>query len=224
MDSNIILNFHGIGEPHGDVDASERPYWISEAQFIQVLDQVDSHPARGRVRFTFDDGNRSDIAIALPELLRRGHKAAFFVLAGRFDDPRYLSRADCRALASHGMEVGLHGRRHVDWRKIGAADFADETVTARAEVAEASGQPVTSLGVPFGGYNRSVIARLKAQGFAAIYTSDSGSSRPGARIRNRTSLRSDMPPARIAALLDDAEAFKPRLRRAVSTFLRRNIV
>jgi peptidoglycan/xylan/chitin deacetylase (PgdA/CDA1 family) len=224
LNSQIILNFHGIGTPHAGVDDGERPYWISEARFAEVLDQVDNHPARDRVYYTFDDGNRSDMEIALPALLARGRTASFFILAGRFDDPNYVTREDCRSLVQHGMAVGLHGRNHVDWRALSEADFADETVAAREEVAAASGQPVTAVGVPFGNYNRRVIARLKRQGFDPIYTSDSGSAGAGARIRNRTSLRSDMPPSRIAALLDGSEPLKPRLRRALSTFLRRNVV
>lgn len=224
MTSEIILNFHGIGTPHAGVDEGERPYWISEARFAEVLDLVDRHPARSRVIYTFDDGNRSDIEIALPALQARGRRASFFVLAGRFGHANYLSRGDCRELVAQGMTVGLHGRHHVDWRSLDRAAFADETIAAREEVAAASGQPVQAVGIPFGNYNRRVIARLKAQGFGPIYTSDSGLAKAGTRIQGRTSLRSDMADARILALLDGREAIKPRLRRAVSTFLRRHLV
>lgn len=224
MNSEIILNFHGIGEPHGGIDDAERPYWISEARFVEMLDQIESHPARGRVRITFDDGKRSDITIAMPLLQERGYCGEFFILTGRFDDSDYVSREDCRALVAGGMVVGLHGRHHVNWRALDREGFADETVAARAELEAVIGQPVRSVAIPYGRYNRGVIARLTAQGFDTIYTTDGGESAAGQRVRNRTTLRSDTTDQRFARLLDGIEPLKPRLRRAVSTFLRRHVV
>lgn len=218
-----ILNFHGIGEPHEGVEANERPYWISKARFAEILDMADRHPRARSIRFTFDDGNKSDLTIAAPALASRGRTGAFYILAGRFDDPRYLSRDDCRALVGMGMEVGLHGRDHVDWRALDDTALADEIGTARAEIAEASGLPVSGVGIPFGAYDKRVMSLLKSHGFGPIRTSDGGSAREGARVQNRTSIRSDMPLAQIAALMNGAEPVLSRLRRAASTTLRRHV-
>ena len=218
-----ILNFHGIGDAHSGVAADERPYWVSLARFGDILDLADCHPRAPDIRFTFDDGNASDLAIAAPALAARGRTGAFYVLAGRFDDPHYLSRADCRTLVAMGMEVGLHGRDHIDWRKLDDAALASEVDAARAEIAAVSGQPVTGVGIPFGGYDKRVMRLLKARGFATIRTSDGGGARDGARIQNRTSIRSDMPLERIAALLDGHEPVMSRLRRSASTTLRRHV-
>lgn len=218
-----ILNFHGIGEPHERVEPSERPYWMSEGRFREILDLAGRHRRAQQIFFTFDDGNKSDLAIAAPALKACGRTSAFYVLAGRFDDPRYLSRGDCRALVEMGMEVGLHGRDHVDWRALDDAALASEVDAARAEIAEASGQPVTGVGIPFGGYDKRVMGFLKARGFTTIRTSDGGSARAGARVQNRTSIRNDMPLARIATLMDGEEPVVSRLRRAASTTLRRHV-
>lgn len=218
-----ILNFHGIGEPHAGVDDGERPYWVSETRFTEILDLADNHARASRICFTFDDGNKSDLTIAAPALRQRGRTAAFYVLAGRFDDPLYLSRGDCHALAQMGMEVGLHGRNHVDWRALDDDALTDEVVVSRQEIADATGQPVTGVGIPFGAYDRRVMRVLDRNGFRTIRTSDGGIAHPGARIQNRTSIRSDMPMERIAALIDDAEPMMPRLRRTLSTALRRHV-
>lgn len=218
-----ILNFHGIGEPHDGVADDERPYWISRERFVEILARADAHPRARQIVFTFDDGNRSDLEIAAPLLKSQGRSGAFHVLAGRLEDPRYLSRADCRALVDMGMEVGLHGRHHVDWRRLDDTALADEVDAARAEIAAAAGRPVTGVGVPFGGYDRRVMRFLKARGFAAIRTSDGGIAREGQQIQNRTSIRSDMAAERIAALLDGTEPATCRLRRTASTFLRRHV-
>lgn len=223
MGALTIINFHGIGDPHEAVEADERPYWISAARFAEILDMADGHPRAREIVFTFDDGNRSDLTIGAPALAARGRTASFYVLAGRFDDPRYLSRDDCRTLAAMGMEVGLHGRDHVDWRALDEAALASEVDAARAEIAAATGQPVTGVGIPFGGYNRRVMAFLKARGFATIRTSDGGAARPGAQVQNRTSVRSDMPLERLAQLMDGREPAVNRVRRSLSTSLRRHV-
>lgn len=221
--SITILNFHGIGEPPEATEPSERAYWVSEERFREILDLADRHPRAQQICFTFDDGNKSDLAIAAPALEARGRKGAFYVLAGRLDDPHYLSQADCRALVEMGMEVGLHGRDHVDWRGLGDAALVSEIDAACAEIARASGRPVTSVGIPFGAYDKRVMALLKARGFLKILTSDGGPARAAARVQNRTSIRSDMPPAKIAALIEGQEPVMSRLRRAASTTLRRHV-
>lgn len=219
----VILNFHGIGEPHAGVDSSERPYWVGTDRWDAILRLVDAHPNGRRVEFTFDDGNRSDLDIAAPALAQRGRKGAFYILAGRFDDPHYLSRADCRALAQMGMEVGLHGRSHVDWRRLHNSELADEVDAARGEIAAAAGAAVTSVGIPFGAYDRRVMRYLRARGFAHIRTSDGGGASRWQQVQNRTSMRNDMSIAQVADLLDARESVAKRLRRAASTMVRRHV-
>ena len=222
-DWQVVINFHGIGSAHDAVVESERPYWISADQFEAIIDRAQAHPNAKRVRWTFDDGNRSDLVIGARVLAERGMRGAFFVLTGRFDDPLYLSRADTRALADMGMAVGLHGKDHVDWRRLDPATLADETVTARQDLSEAAGQAIDSVAIPFGGYDRRVIAHLRRCNFARIYTSDGGMSHAAQRICNRTSVRNDMSMDRIDALLAGQDRPARRLKRLVSTTVRRHL-
>jgi peptidoglycan/xylan/chitin deacetylase (PgdA/CDA1 family) len=219
--TRIILNFHGIGVPYDGVDSSERRYWISEEFFSQILDLVDRSANANSVIFTFDDGNRSDLAIAAQQLKNRGRVGSFFVLTGRLESPHSLSASDLRTLTEMGMEVGLHGRNHVDWRTIDQAALNEEIPVARKTIEEIIGKRVESVGVPFGAYNRAVIQYLKSQGFATIYTSDGGPARAGSRIQNRTSIRDDMGIDDVARILSNQYSFKQRLRRMVSTTMKR---
>lgn len=220
----FILNFHGIGTPHDGIDASERPYWVSEDFFARVVDLVGARDNPERVRWTFDDGNRSDLTIGARLLGERGLTADFFLLTGRFDDPRYLSPADARLLVSMGMRIGLHGRDHVDWRRLTPDRLMAETVAARADLAEAAGTAIDRVAIPFGAYNRRVIAHLKRCGFRRIYTSDGGPSRTGDRICSRTSVRDDMMLEQIAALIDGRVPLVSKLRRTVSSTVRRHLL
>lgn len=216
----VILNFHGIGTPHPGIAADEQPYWISENFFREIIELAS---ARQDIGLTFDDGNASDLLVAAPLLAARGIRGEFFVLTGRLGQPCYLSLADCWALLAMGHSVGLHGRDHLNWRALDGRGFDRETGVARQELANGLGVPVDTVGIPFGAYDRKVIARLRAAGFKRIYTSDGGIAGRGT-VRSRTSIRADMALDDVAAILAAREPLKRRVRRRISTFLRRHIV
>lgn len=220
-----ILNFHGIGIPHKSVDQGEAPYWVSVDRFHRILDQIETHRERGhQIKITFDDGNRSDMEIAVPELRKRGLIGHFFVLTGRCEDPRYLSAAEIRALADSEMLVGLHGRDHVDWRRIDDPTLEAETVTARATLSDMAGMPIDTVGIPFGGYDRRVMRQLKRTGFSEIYRSDGGLASDRTRLRHRTSIRAGMSDSFIESVLAGRESPMRRMKRALKTILKEHVV
>ena len=220
----VILDFHGIGSPHADVDADERRYWVSERRFEEILALVSAHPRSDQIVLTFDDGNASDLAIAAPLLARAGRVGHFFVLTGRLDRPLYLSREDVLALQAFGMHVGLHGRDHVVWAGLDEESLEQETSAARDQLAACLNRPVESVSIPFGRYNARVIRRLKACGFKTIYTSDGGPARSDALVQNRTSVMSDMSNEQILRILDRREPALHKARRSVAGVLKRNFL
>jgi peptidoglycan/xylan/chitin deacetylase (PgdA/CDA1 family) len=221
----VVLNFHGLGDPHADVPAEERPYWLPVERFEKIIEMVADRRSRGdNIAITFDDGNRSDIEIGAPRLVMAGLKASFFILTGRIEDTRYISREDIAQLRDMGMEIGLHGRSHVDWRFLDESGRTAEIPKARAELADLVGAPVRAVGIPFGAYNRRVMSYLKRQGFDRIYTSDGGSARQGARVQPRFSLRADTGEADIVALLNGAEGLLRSARRGMRRFAKEHVV
>ncbi|QIG54014.1 polysaccharide deacetylase family protein [Altererythrobacter sp. BO-6] len=219
----VVLNLHGLGEPHDGVEADERPYWLSFEAFDALLSRIAASGEIGRYEWTFDDGNASDL-VAARRLAELGIAARFFVLAGRLDQLHYLRRNDLAELRELGMTVGLHGRSHIDWRSCSRAQLIDETIAARAEIASAVGTPVEEVAIPFGAYDRRVLGWLRQCGFTRIHTSDGGAlSDPAAPIWNRTSLRSDMAQAELEALLAGRWSPVQRLRQTLGTLHRRHI-
>jgi peptidoglycan/xylan/chitin deacetylase (PgdA/CDA1 family) len=213
----IFLNFHGLGTPHRRVPDPEIPYWATEERFTAIIDEIVKHRDRGRdIRLTFDDGNLSDLTIGAPIIASRGISAEYFVLAGRLDDERYLSPDDIAELLDMGMSIGLHGRNHVDWRTLDPSELQDETFTARDELQAITGFPVSKVSVPFGRYDRHVIEHLDSLRFQTIYTSDGGPTRPDARIKARTSFRSDMTAQAVQKVLSGHLSLKRRIRRLLS--------
>jgi peptidoglycan/xylan/chitin deacetylase (PgdA/CDA1 family) len=211
----VNLTFHGVGRPSRPFEPGEAKVWIDEDRFHETLDA-----ARGRpdVRMTFDDGNRSDVEIALPALLERGMTATFFVLAGRLDAPGFLGGEDVRALVEAGMSVGSHGMHHRDWRRLSDSELDEEVCLARTRLEEVAGAPVTEASIPFGSYDRRVLARIRRDGhFGRLYSSDGGVARDGAWLQPRTSLTNEDPPGvpRLDARRGPAESGLLDLKRLV---------
>lgn len=220
-----ILNFHGIGAPHADVDEDEARYWVTQTQFERCLDQAVAHKsAGGQIKITFDDGNRSDLEIACPALAARGLRGHFFILTGRLDDPRYLSPDDIRALETQNMQIGLHGMAHMDWRQADAAGLYLEVNAARDRLSELTRHPIDTVGLPFGGYNKRVIGHLKRAGFKRIYTSDGGHAGSGRLLQHRTSVQAHMGSAEIEAILKNDETLATKGKRALKSWLKANVI
>ena len=185
---NVHLCFHGVGTCVNEREPGESRYWIRESVFLGLLEALADHP---EVRLSFDDGNRSDIGIALPALRARDRRATFFPLAGRLDDPASLSAVDLRALRANGMSIGSHGWSHVPWRGLSTADAQRELVDARRVLEEASGGAVTEAALPLGRYDRESLRRLRQSGYRAVYTSDRYPTRSGSWLRARYSVTAD---------------------------------
>ena len=186
MPTTVNVCFHGIGTPARELEPGEAPYWVTESEFLRILDLL---AARDDVRLSFDDGNASDVEIGLPALRERGLDATFFALAGRLDEPGSLSGDDLRALVGAGMTIGSHGMDHVPWRGLSPADVTRELAAARALLAEASGTPIREAALPLGRYDRTTLGHLRRLGYTAVHTSDRRTARAGAWLQPRHSVR-----------------------------------
>ncbi|MBB4686540.1 polysaccharide deacetylase family protein [Amycolatopsis jiangsuensis] len=184
----VTFAVHGIGRPRRALDPGEDERWLTVEQFDSLLDVV----AGAGAHLTFDDGNVSDVEIALPRLVDRGLHAEFFPLAGRVGERGYVGREDLRRLVRAGMHVGSHGWDRHGWRHL------DRTFTVRRELdaaprllEELSGAPVQRYSLPSGSYDRRVLTHLREAGATRVY-STGGRSRPGAWLRPRVEVRSDL--------------------------------
>jgi peptidoglycan/xylan/chitin deacetylase (PgdA/CDA1 family) len=182
---HINLTFHGVGEPERSLEPGEAAVWVSRGRFLSVLDSV---AGRTDVRITFDDGNASDVAYALPALRARGLRATFFLVAGRLETPGFVDRAGVSTLSEAGMTIGCHGMRHRPWRELGDDELHEELVGAKALLEDIVQRPVDEAGCPFGSYDRRVLRSLRRAGYARVYTSDRGTARPGAWLQARNSV------------------------------------
>jgi peptidoglycan/xylan/chitin deacetylase (PgdA/CDA1 family) len=152
---------------------------------------------RGDVQLTFDDANRSDHEIALPELVARGLRATFFVVAGRINAPGFLAEQQLRELSDAGMSIQSHGMRHRSWRRLDETSLHEELVTARDMIEDMVGQPVRETAIPFCLYDRRVLSWARNVGYRHVYTCDGGPAKRGAWLQPRTQISAGEDGARL---------------------------
>jgi peptidoglycan/xylan/chitin deacetylase (PgdA/CDA1 family) len=210
LPANIInLTVHGIGRPSRALDPGEDESWVTVEQFEQVLDAVLRFD---NVRITFDDGNISDVEIALPRLLERRLTAEFFLLAGYLGERGRVDRDGVRELAAAGMVIGSHGWSHGDWRRLDDRRAVQELRDAPRLLSELAGRSVRQVAVPHGAYDRRLLDRLRKAGTTRVYTDDGGSARQLSWVQPRNTLPHDLGPIWI----DDVLAGAPGLYRAAT--------
>jgi peptidoglycan/xylan/chitin deacetylase (PgdA/CDA1 family) len=119
---------------------------------------------RPAVAFTFDDGYAENCDFALPLLMRHRIPCAYFVtldhvLTGQpfaHDVKRGQPLAintidDIRALASNGIEIGLHTRTHIDLCDVTCRNTLRREITdAKAELSDLIGYPIRYFAFPYG--------------------------------------------------------------------------
>lgn len=217
----VVLCLHGIGTPQRALEPGEAPYWISEDLFRETLDRVATLGKQVDVRFTFDDGNASDVEIGAPALARAGHVAEMFLLTDRIGTSGSVGLDGIVDLLRLGHRIGSHGAAHRDWTGLSPDDTVREIEEPKRFLDELAGRPVEAVAIPFGRYNRTVLDRLRAAGFTRVYSSDGGPWRPGQYPIPRTSLTGGMTGADIERILLGPEPLKRHLRRRVSRTYKR---
>lgn len=198
--SVVNLTVHGVGDTVRPLDPGEDRTWVTVGQLELVLDAA---VGRDDVRITFDDGNASDLEIALPRLLERGLRAEFFVLAGLLGQPGRLTRSGVAELVAAGMTIGSHGWAHRDWRRIDDGEAEQELTEAHRVLGEITGHVISRVAIPFGSYDRIVLRRLRSANVTRAFTSDGGRARTTSWLQARTSLRHDLDANWVRRVLDE---------------------
>jgi peptidoglycan/xylan/chitin deacetylase (PgdA/CDA1 family) len=219
----LVLSLHGIGSPHDGVVADESFFWVTRQAFVTLLENIVVAEAKSGfpVVVTFDDGNLSDAVIALPELARRGLKAAFFVCASRIGLAHYLDRTALADLLAAGMEIGTHGMDHRNWRGLSRTVLDAEIGEAHRRIEDICGMAVTKAAIPFGSYDRRVLTRLRGERFKCVYTSDGGMARSKAWLKPRDTMDSTWLEADMKRVLTTEPSLKARLRRDAAMLYKR---
>jgi len=190
---------HGLGPPAPHICEDEARYWLPAERFAYILELVRRTP--NPVHITIDDGNASDVTIALPALRDAGLSASFFIPSDRIGEAGYVSEADIRELRAAGMEIGSHGCAHITWTEVPDETIAEDVTRSIGRLSSVLGERVETVAVPFGECDLRVLRLLRTLGIRRVYTSFRGPGREGAWLVRRDCITADMPDATIRDLL-----------------------
>jgi peptidoglycan/xylan/chitin deacetylase (PgdA/CDA1 family) len=147
--------------------------------FADYLAHRQSHTRlpRRAVIITFDDGYRSNRAIALPILQRHGFTATIFLVAGQVgktnawdaDEPPepLLDADDIRSMQADGIDFQSHTTTHPRLTQIPRWVAREELCASRAQLGTLLGRPVSVLAYPYGDYNEVVRGLAREAGYQA---------------------------------------------------------
>jgi peptidoglycan/xylan/chitin deacetylase (PgdA/CDA1 family) len=156
----------------------------------EILDHRRRHqlpPARA-VAITFDDGYQDNHRLAFPRLRRRGIRATFFLVSawdrngwdgdGELADRPLMSWPEVRDMASAGMQIGAHTRRHRALPDLPAVEQYEEIAGSREDLERELGIPVLIFAYPYGRLDGTTVRLAEQAGFVASCCSRSGPIEP----------------------------------------------
>jgi peptidoglycan/xylan/chitin deacetylase (PgdA/CDA1 family) len=171
----VILMYHRLGGGRlPEREPGEHLYAIAPEAFEAQLEIAASAgttlpldavgnggTATNPLAITFDDGNATDHAVALPALARRGLKAAFFITPAWVGHAGFMDWPQIRELAAAGMIVGAHGLDHVPLSSLTREALRTHLAEARGMLEARLQQAPTWLALPggFGGRREVEVAR-----------------------------------------------------------------
>jgi peptidoglycan/xylan/chitin deacetylase (PgdA/CDA1 family) len=202
-----VLMYHGL---HADARApgfdpvySVRPRdfaqhldWLCARGYHTVrLDQLDQPLPDNSIVISFDDGDASNRAVALPLLRARRMVAEFCITSDFIGQHGMVSANDVRALARAGMGVQSHGCTHRLLEDLDEPTLQSELVISKHRLEALCEREVCAIALPGGrGGVRERDAALRA-GYRLVLTSVPGVNR-GALTRDcreRIAVTRDMP-------------------------------
>jgi peptidoglycan/xylan/chitin deacetylase (PgdA/CDA1 family) len=214
-----ILMYHGL---HGDPQARghyDALYSVRPQDFAIQLDWLQQHGYRTlrlgdalrdvaaigtrAVVISFDDGDVSNIEVALPLLQARGMVAEFFITSGMIGQPGRLDTGDVRDLATAGMGIGAHGRSHALFEDLDAATLDAELRDSKHALQGLLGREVDALALPGGrggGRERDAAVALGYRCLLGSVPGPNRAPRPGAWLQ-RLAVTRDLRPDAFAALV-----------------------
>jgi peptidoglycan/xylan/chitin deacetylase (PgdA/CDA1 family) len=156
-----------------DALASGGYHPISQLQLFDALFHGAALPKKP-VLLSVDDGYVDDVKTILPILQAHHFVATFYIITHRFHEPGFLNPTEVRRLDAAGMDIGAHTRTHVPLAAIPPSEVTAQVLGSKRDLEAVLGHPVQWFAYPFGSFNASVVAKVRAAGFVLAVTTNGG--------------------------------------------------
>ena len=180
-----VLAYHEIDDQN-----SADVYCISPDTFMSHM-WAAAHEAehvKHSAYITFDDGHVSHMRWAVPILNELSVQGHFFIPTSWVGSKHgYINWNDVRSIVNQGHRIGSHGATHIFLSACNHSQLEQEVRSSRLTLEDKIGQAVTSISMPGGRWNDTVIRACAVAGYEEVYTSEPGMYRT-ATVQNNMRL------------------------------------
>src|SRR5215469_16077431 len=181
----IVLYYHAVQRHQRARFARQMDELLKCARPFPAGSPEKMREAAHNVAVTFDDGFRSAVENAVPELQKRGIPFTIFVPAGCLGerpswvgDPRHpfweesvLSATELRVLAGVPLAtVGSHSCTHPNLAHLDRGDAVEELGRSKTDLEVASGVNVELFSFPHGAYTTELLDAARQIGYRRVFT------------------------------------------------------
>ena len=138
------------------------------------------------VGITFDDGYQNNLRYALPVLQRFGFSATCYAVSHMMGmqnswdlkigvpQKNLMTQQDWLTWIAAGMDIGSHTRNHTDLNTLSREAAAQEIEGSRAEIQQTLGYDARHFCYPYGRFNETHVAQVRAAGYLSATTTRRG--------------------------------------------------
>jgi peptidoglycan/xylan/chitin deacetylase (PgdA/CDA1 family) len=181
----VVLYYHAVKPDQRQRFARQLDTLIRQASLFPAGSPEVMRSGRRNIAVTFDDGFRSVLDNAVPELTKRCIPFTVFIPSGCLGerpswvhDPnhpswheRVLSRAELRALVAVPLAtLGSHSVNHPNLLRLDKPEARCELEDSRAALEAAAGVVVDLFSFPHGGHNRVLVDQASIAGYRRVFT------------------------------------------------------
>ena len=130
--------------------------------------------AEGVVSINFDDGFESAFVNGMPFVDAAGLKTTQFIITRKLDEPSRVSAGQMLAMQANGHEIAAHTRTHPHLSTLTDAQQRDEIDGSLQDLRVNWGINAAVFAYPYGDYNDSTVAIVRADGFSGARTISQG--------------------------------------------------
>lgn len=143
-----------------------------------------------RIVLTIDDGFRSVLLEALPQLVAAGFQATLYLVADRLGGSNdwevaegearapLMDEGEVREWLAAGQRIGSHTLTHPYLTRVPLSVAREEVRASRRKLEDRFGVPVTDFCYPYGDWNAEVREEVVSAGYATATTTDFGINDP----------------------------------------------
>lgn len=169
----------------------------------EYLNDFDSHEelADRSCLITFDDGYDDNYYVAYPLLKDFHMKATFFIITDRVCAEGYMNWEQLREMHENGMSIQSHTASHSYLSYLSKDRLVDELSKSKKALERELSSKISSLSLPYGDFNRTVIDESIACGYKTIFSSQIGYVEPEAVLAPRINIDGDVSMEKFASIV-----------------------